>query len=76
VVELYPTREKAEIVLAEMLLDEPDWHEVLVVVPEILGVSAATVARIEVGGRQAARVHVPHRRPAVRVDDTPLVTAA
>jgi hypothetical protein len=37
VVELYPTREKAETALAEVLFDEPDWRDVLSVVPVILG---------------------------------------
>jgi hypothetical protein len=37
VVDFYPTREKAEAVLAEVLFDEPDWHDVLSVVPVILG---------------------------------------
>ena len=37
VIELYPTRERAEAVLAEVLGDEPDWREILWVMPVILG---------------------------------------
>ena len=37
VVELYTTRERAEAELAEVLADEPDWRDVLSVVPVILG---------------------------------------